>query len=536
MRNLLQVFHIDDKNIRMRKEFVQIGEAERRFLLKLIPWSKRVSHQFAVEFYDYQFAFEGTRKFLEAYAASKEMDVHSLRNRLQTVQADYFEGLFAGANSGWAKDYFNHRLYIGILHNDINLPLKWYIGSYSYYQQLIRKFLRHSFPWRPFFREKAIAIIERVLFLDMQLISDAFFLNLLDTLAVDPKSLEVAYGEDYADNYSTIKKLVGDLIEQISLISNGRLRELQVTQKIPGKLGDAVTQMGKILHNLLSQIQEVSHKLGISANEILSASNEHEKIILRQTASINQIASTIPKLGQVQTSITENTDGVGQLLQETIAVTGQGKKSVDGVVGNLDEIRNKSTNMSERIVRLSDKIHKISKIVTTIREVTEQVNLLALNAAIEAARAGEHGKGFAIVAREVRRLAERTERFTAEISDLVEDVQMSTNAVVASNEENLDSVIAGANKIEETSSVFSTMHERIEQLVDAVGEIILAIRQQDSAFSEINIAIKEINSGMKETQLSTAQNVEAARRLNATAQTLQEQARHFQTDGPHECQ
>ena len=332
---------------------------------------------------------------------------------------------------------------------------------------------------------------------------------------------------------SAVLKMVANLRSIAKLaaeLAAGNLKADVSPRNERDELGRALAGMTAQLRQLVASIQEVSHLLGTSANQILAASGEHEKIVSQQTSALSETTASVSELTRTQKQLVANTNSIAGLLQKTMTAVGQGRGEVNSTAHSLDEIHRKSQATSERIALLSTKVQQISKIVTTIREITEQINLLALNAAIEAARAGDQGRGFAVVATEVRRLAERTDRSTEDIVELIEAVQAATHTTVLSNEENLRSVATGVKSVEETVSVFGALQTDAERLSDAVEQAVLSIRQQEAAFAQIETAVQQISAGMNQSLGGTKENVEAARELTQLATTLRERTSRFRLE------
>ena len=146
-------FGIDDENLSARREFLRLGQQEAALLTEMLPWARSVAPTLIKEFYDWQFTFPATRRFFEGQAEEKGVSLSSLREHLEAAQTRYFTEVFEGASSNWNSAYFEKRLFVGWLHDKINLPYKWYVGSYSEILQLLAQHLRKIED-----REKAIAI------------------------------------------------------------------------------------------------------------------------------------------------------------------------------------------------------------------------------------------------------------------------------------------------------------------------------------------------------------------------------------------
>jgi len=128
-RTIAESFGIDESSLATRREFIRLGPEESTRLTALIPWARSTAPQIVKEFYDWQFAFGPTRRFFENYAQSGGMSLSQLRQALERTQADFFIQIFEGAEENWGLSYFERRLKAGVIHDKINLPFKWYIGS-----------------------------------------------------------------------------------------------------------------------------------------------------------------------------------------------------------------------------------------------------------------------------------------------------------------------------------------------------------------------------------------------------------------------
>ncbi|MCS7051361.1 MAG: protoglobin domain-containing protein, partial [Thermomicrobium sp.] len=181
-RDLARAVRVTSGGLTQRLTFLGLTEAERRELARHVPWAERVADRIAQRFYDFQFAFEPTRRFFERYAQSRGITVEELRRRLERAQAEYFRAVFRAARSGYDLAYFEQRLRIGARHNVIELPMKWYLGSYGRYLDLVRAELRRSFPFSPWRWWRVERALAKVFNLDQQAVVDAFFFEFLDSV------------------------------------------------------------------------------------------------------------------------------------------------------------------------------------------------------------------------------------------------------------------------------------------------------------------------------------------------------------------
>ena len=199
--SLAAEYGITEETLALRRQFIRLGEDDRQRLIGLIPWAQGAGPLIAGEFYDWQFGFPGTRAFFEEYAAKKGMALEALRSHLEKAQSGYFISIFTGARERWGLHYFENRLMVGKVHDQINLPFKWYIGAYAEYQRLVRQHLRPSNngvrswwtkrsnastpDW-----EKSAEAISKVFNYDMQAIGDSFLLSTLESMGLDVSSVQ----------------------------------------------------------------------------------------------------------------------------------------------------------------------------------------------------------------------------------------------------------------------------------------------------------------------------------------------------------
>jgi hypothetical protein len=187
MADLASLYRLNETNLALRREFMGLTGQDLAVLRKLSRWGERTADPLAREFYDQQFAFAPTVAFFRSYAAAGNRSLDDLRRGLERAQAGYFRQIFAEAAAGgtYGVGYFERRLQVGRLHNEINLPFKWYIGSYVRYFDLVRKHLRRSFPHRPLLRARGERAILAVMNADMQAIVEAFYFDTFAAMGVD---------------------------------------------------------------------------------------------------------------------------------------------------------------------------------------------------------------------------------------------------------------------------------------------------------------------------------------------------------------
>ncbi|MCC6364294.1 MAG: hypothetical protein IT165_12270 [Bryobacterales bacterium] len=254
-----QRFGIDEGNLAARRAFLRLGEQDRAILAGLVGWSRRIGPALVKEFYDWQFEFPATRRFFEKHAVKKGVSLAMLRQHLEGTQTGYFVEIFEGAASSWGFDYFERRLYVGWLHDRIDLPFKWYIGSYIELQRLVGIYLRREIKEaaRQLQAEQAIF---KVFNYDMQAIGDSFLLNTIESMGLSVESVKAEAGADKTEHLNQIKEVVGTLLEQADAIAGERLRDPVLEENVAaaGRLGEAFSRTAENLARVALQIEALA--------------------------------------------------------------------------------------------------------------------------------------------------------------------------------------------------------------------------------------------------------------------------------------
>lgn len=199
---------MDEQSMERRKQFVRLNEEDRQLLLQWAGWAASVAPQIAKEFYDWQFSFPPTLEFFERIASQRQIPLAALRKHLEAAQAGYFAEVFAGAEVNWDLRYFERRLQVGVTHDRIDLPFKWYIGSYAEYRRLLQEHLLRE-DAGPETVRRVMDAAEKVLNLDMQGVGDAFILSTMHAIlseSSDGEQLARSLGADQSDHVGKLKQ------------------------------------------------------------------------------------------------------------------------------------------------------------------------------------------------------------------------------------------------------------------------------------------------------------------------------------------
>ena len=295
----------------------------------------------------------------------------------------------------------------------------------------------------------------------------------------------------------SITKPLDEGVRAANRLANGDLTQfinIQTKDEI-GQLGNAFNKLLESLRSIITQIRDVSVQISSSATEINSAAHQQESGATEQSSSVTEAVATIKELSATASAIANNAESVVDIAERT--------------VGGMEEINTKVEDTAQKILALGEKSQSIGNITALISDIAEKTNLLALNAAIEAARAGEAGHGFAVVAQEVRKLAERSSKSSAEIRQLAAEIQNEINSSIIGIEDSTKWVAKGLEMVKEAAQSAIEISTATRQQRNASGQVVKAVE-------EIDGSTKQFVSATKQTKYSVAQLNQLAKDLTAS--------------------
>ena len=285
---------------------------------------------------------------------------------------------------------------------------------------------------------------------------------------------------------------------------------------------ESINKVGSSLADALRKVSEAVSATATASTQISSSTEEMAAGAHEQTSQAGEVASAVEEMTKTIMENSKNASVAADTAKQARVSAEQGGQVVGETVDGMRRIAqvvNKSAQTVKELGRSSD---QIGEIIGVIDDIADQTNLLALNAAIEAARAGEQGRGFAVVADEVRKLAERTTKATKEIAGMIKKIQSDTTGAVTSMEEGTNEVERGIELADKAGASLKEIVGVSQKVTDMVTQIAAASEEQSSASEEISKNVESISKVTGETAQGTQQIARAAEGLNQLTNTLQE--------------
>jgi methyl-accepting chemotaxis protein len=281
------------------------------------------------------------------------------------------------------------------------------------------------------------------------------------------------------------------------------------------------------LHEAITHVAQSSNEVARAANVLDNATEQMASGVEQAAVQVNSVATASEEMSKTSSEIAQNCVTAVRSSEQANHSVATGESIIQGTIDVMNRISDRVKESSDVIKSLGTRSDQIGEIVGLINDVADQTNLLALNAAIEAARAGEHGRGFAVVADEVRKLAERTSHATKEISDTIRAMQTETKKAVSSMEEGVSEVSIGTTEAAKSGEALKEILSLINKVTGEINQIAVASEEETATTNEIATNIQQISQVMQETARRIQENSSASSQLADLSKGLEEMVGQF---------
>lgn len=313
-----------------------------------------------------------------------------------------------------------------------------------------------------------------------------------------------------------------------------RMRQGDFTQRLNADGSDEFGILGKGLNDLADNLSSLVGQVQQSGNQVSSTATEIASTALHQQSTAREIAATTAEIGVTSKQISATSrdlvntmNEVTRVAEDTARLASSGQAAITRMESTMRQIMDASASITARLAILSEKTANINTVVTTITKVADQTNLLSLNAAIEAEKAGEYGLGFAVVAMEIRRLADQTAVATFDIEKMVKEMQSAVAAGVTGMDRFSEEVRSGVSEIRNVSTQLAQIINQVQTLTPRFHAVNEGMHAQAAGAQQISETLAQLSEAAHQTAESLRQSNQAIEQLNGAAHGLQASVARF---------
>jgi methyl-accepting chemotaxis protein len=302
----------------------------------------------------------------------------------------------------------------------------------------------------------------------------------------------------------------GDLTRPIKVTSGDEV----------GQMADSFAQMVDKLRDVTLNLQQAATALTQSTEHLNSSSTEQAQTISRQAAALQETQVTAQEIRQTSLLAAQKAESVLNVAERADNLARAGEAAIEQTMAGLNDIRAQVAEMAVKIMELGERTAQIGGITQTVKDLADQSNMLALNAAIESVRSGEHGKGFGVVAREIRALADQSIQATTRVRELLDDIANSISAAVRITETGAQRMETGLEQVRTSGKNLRELSGIVQDNASAVRQIAAAVNQQNVGINQITLAVNDLSKMMDETVARIGATGEAATTLQIISEQL----------------
>jgi methyl-accepting chemotaxis protein WspA len=339
-----------------------------------------------------------------------------------------------------------------------------------------------------------------------------------------------------AANYftRTIAKPLGARISEVVSVAEN-VAGGDLTRNVPdsedgdelGKLQNAIHVMVDSLGSLVRQIQSSGVQITTSTTEIAASGKQLEATVAEQLASTNEVTATAQQIAATSMNVVRAMDDVKDKAIETADSASHSQQDLDQMEKVMRDLVSATATITSKLDVMHEKANNINTVVTTITKVADQTNLLSLNAAIEAEKAGEYGTGFAVVAREIRRLADQTAVATLEIEQMVKEMQGAVSIGVMEMDHFSKTVTSAVEDVVRISDQVELVIEQVQDLTPKFEMVGQSIEEQSQGAQQISEAMQQLSQGSQQTSDALRESNRALELLDDSTQALRTEISRF---------
>jgi len=330
----------------------------------------------------------------------------------------------------------------------------------------------------------------------------------------------------------TLDEIIKPVVESKSVLEKMAVGDMSAAVKGDYKgdheiLKNSINNMGESISGILLKVKELAAASASAANQISASTEEMATGSQEQSTQTAEIAGAIEQMSKTIYETTKSTSSASEASKNAGNSARQGGKIVEETINGMDKIADVVEQSAGIVLELGESSNQIGEIIQVIDDIADQTNLLALNAAIEAARAGEHGRGFAVVADEVRKLAERTTKATKEIAEMIKQIQKDTKSAVESMKNGTSEVERGKLLAHKAGDSLNEIIIGAESVLDIVTQVAVVSEEQSTTAEQISKNIDSISSVTQQSASGIQQIAHASEDLNQLTLNLQELVETF---------